>query len=117
MIHFLREGHISIPTPLAKKAMDMQQKLIQHRYHFTIAILASLIIALLSYVAPRLPTILTYFWPLFVSTTVFLVAIMAFGGFSQLATDAHGEKAGEGLLDYVAAFRPEYTDQEPQKFE
>ena len=93
--------------------MDIQQKLIQYRYHFTIAILASLIIAFLSYVAPRLPTILTYFWPLFASTTVFLVAIIAFGG---MATEAHGEKVGEGLLDYVAA-RPQHTDEEPQKFE
>ncbi|XWS18088.1 hypothetical protein CRYUN_Cryun32bG0011800 [Craigia yunnanensis] len=96
--------------------MDIQQKLIQYRYHFTIAILASLIIAFLSYLAPRLPMILSYFWPLFASTTVFLVAIIAFGGLSQPVTEAHGEKAGEGLLDYVAA-RPEHTDQEPHKSE
>ncbi|XVF26217.1 hypothetical protein REPUB_Repub13aG0280100 [Reevesia pubescens] len=97
--------------------MDIQQKLFQYRYHFTIAILASFIIAFLSYVAPRLLTVLTYFWPLLASTTVFFVAIIAFGGLSHLPTEAHGEKAGEGLLDYVAA-RPEHTDQEPtHKFE
>ncbi|XVE87639.1 hypothetical protein DITRI_Ditri19aG0003900 [Diplodiscus trichospermus] len=96
--------------------MDIQTKLIQYRYHFTIAILASLIIVSLSCATTHLPTILAYFWPLFASTTVFLVAVIAFGGFSQLATEGHGEKAGEGLLDYVAA-RPEHTDQEPQKFD
>lgn len=42
---------------------------------------------------------------------------MAFGGVSQLATEALGEKAGEGILDYVAAARLEHIDQEPQKFE
>ncbi|KAK6269163.1 hypothetical protein QUC31_013323 [Theobroma cacao] len=95
--------------------MDIQQKLVQYRYHFTIAILASFTIAFLLYVAPRLLTILTYFWPLFASTTVFLVAIIAFGGGSQLATEVHGEKAGQGLMDYVAA-RPEHAE-EAQKFE
>ncbi|XVF75177.1 hypothetical protein PTKIN_Ptkin13bG0166300 [Pterospermum kingtungense] len=114
MIHFQREGDNPVTT--AKKVMDIPQKLIQYRYHFTIAILASLFIAFLSYVVPRLSSILTYFWPLFASTTVFLVLITAFGGVSQLATEAHGEKVGEGLLDYVAA-RSELTDQEPQKFE
>ncbi|XVF28052.1 hypothetical protein REPUB_Repub14bG0162300 [Reevesia pubescens] len=70
--------------------MEIQQKLIQYRYHFIIAILDSFIISFLSYVAPRL---LTYFWPPFASTTVFLVAIIAFGGISHLSTEAHGKKA------------------------
>ncbi|WRX27780.1 hypothetical protein QQP08_020267 [Theobroma cacao] len=61
--------------------MDIQQKLVQYRYHFTIAILASFIIAFLLY----------------------------------LATEVHGEKAGQGLMDYVAA-RPEHAE-EAQKFE
>lgn len=98
--------------------MDIQQKLIQYRYHFTTAILASLIIAFVSYVVPRLSSILTYFWPLFASTTVFLVLITAFGGLSQLATtEAYGEKVGEGLLNYVAARSEHTTDQEPQKLD
>ncbi|WJX27300.1 hypothetical protein P8452_16135 [Trifolium repens] len=51
---------------------------------------------------PYFLSILAYFWPLFASTTVFLVAIIAFGGVSKFSTETHGEKAGEGLLDYVA---------------
>lgn len=73
----------------------------QYRYHFTISVIVSVVLSLLLYGAPRLVTILAYFWPLFASTALFLVTILAFGGLSQLATEAHGEKAGEGILDYV----------------
>ncbi|CAL0309132.1 unnamed protein product [Lupinus luteus] len=55
--------------------------------------------------APRFMTILAYFWPMFASTVVFLVALIIafFGGVSKFYIGAdHGEKAGEGLLDYVA---------------
>lgn len=57
-------------------------------------------------------TILKYFWPLFASTTLFLVAIIAFGGVSKFSTEGlgHGEKAGEGLLDYVTGM-PEHNDE------
>lgn len=77
-------------------------KLMQYRYHLTIAVVGSLILGFLSYAAPRMLTILAYFWPLFASTAVFLLLIITFGGVSQLATEGHGEKAGEELLDYVA---------------
>ncbi|KAJ4704089.1 Transmembrane protein [Melia azedarach] len=87
--------------------MDITTKLMQYRYQFTLAIVGSLILGLLSYAIPRVLTILAYFWPLFASTAVFLLLIIAFGGVSHLATDSHGEKAGEGLLDYVAG-RPEH---------
>jgi hypothetical protein len=101
---------------LIQEAMDVPEKLMQYRYHFTIAVIISVVLSLLLYGAPRLVTILAYFWPLFASTAVFLVAIVAFGGPSQLAIDrAHGEKAGEGILDYVQG-RPEHTEQ-PQKLE
>ncbi|OMO76972.1 hypothetical protein CCACVL1_15265 [Corchorus capsularis] len=81
--------------------MEMiQQKVIQYRYHIVVTALGSIIIAFFLYAAPRL---VSYFWPLLASTTVFLVAIIAFGGHSQ--SQAHGEKAGQGLLDYVANSR------------
>nr|KYP62648.1 hypothetical protein KK1_017189 [Cajanus cajan] len=88
--------------------MHISEKLLQYRYHITIAIVASLSFSLLLYAAPRFLTILAYFWPLFASTTVFLVAIIAFGGVSRFSSEDHGEKAGEGLLDYVAG-RTEHT--------
>lgn len=84
--------------------MDIPERVFQYRYHFAIAITAPLVLSLLLYAAPRLITVLAYFWPLFASTAVFLILVIVFGGVSQLqATDHyHGEKAGEGLLDYVA---------------
>ncbi|KAG5011512.1 hypothetical protein JHK86_023773 [Glycine max] len=90
--------------------MDISEKLLQYRYHITIAIVVSLSFSLLLYAAPHFLAILAYFWPLFASTTVFLVAIIAFGGVSKLSTEDHGEKAGEGLLNYVAG-RAEQTQE------
>ncbi|OAY43439.1 hypothetical protein MANES_08G070300v8 [Manihot esculenta] len=99
--------------------MDIPEKFLQYRYHFGLAIVASLVLSILLYAAPRFLTILAYFWPLFASTTVFLVLIIAFGRVSQaeLATDSysHGAQAGEGILDYVAG-QAEHTS-EPQKYE
>ncbi|KAE9599117.1 hypothetical protein Lal_00043926 [Lupinus albus] len=89
--------------------MDVSEKLLKYRYHITIAIVVSLILSLVLYAAPRILTILAYFWPLFASTTVFLVAIIAFGGVSKFSTEeAHDEKVGEGLLDYVAGKPEQY---------
>ncbi|KAL2341392.1 hypothetical protein Fmac_009332 [Flemingia macrophylla] len=88
--------------------MHISEKLLQYRYHITIAVVASLSLSLLLYAAPYFLAILAYFWPLFASTTVFLVSIIAFGGVSRFSSEDHGEKAGEGLLDYVAG-RTEHT--------
>jgi len=44
-----------------------------------------------------------------------LVAIIAFGGVSKFSTETHGEKAGEGLLDYVAG-KPEHTQESQYNF-
>lgn len=95
--------------------MDVPEKLLQYRYHISIAIAISLSFSLLLYAAPQFLNILEYFWPLFASTTVFLVAIIAFGGVSKFTAEFHGEKAGEGLMDYLAAGVPEHSE-EPQSF-
>ncbi|OMO64680.1 hypothetical protein COLO4_31924 [Corchorus olitorius] len=102
----------------------IQHKVIQYRYQIVVAGLGSIIMAFFLYAAPRL---VSYFWPLLASTTVLLVAIIAFGGHSQsqlASTQAHGEKAGEGLLDYVANSRAvaehhhhAYAAEQPHKFE
>ena len=89
--------------------MNISPQLWQYRYHFGIAILVSLVFSLLLYAAPRILTILGYFWPLLASTTVFLVVIIAFGGVSKLSTEVHGETQGQGIIDYVAG-RPDYLD-------
>ncbi|KAG6641922.1 hypothetical protein CIPAW_09G107600 [Carya illinoinensis] len=89
--------------------MDIQEKLMQHRSNVAMTFIVSVVISLLLYASPRLINILTYFWPLFASTAVLLVAIIGFGGLSQLASETHGYKAGEGIIDYVQR-RPEHTE-------
>ncbi|WVY91709.1 hypothetical protein V8G54_037223 [Vigna mungo] len=81
--------------------MDISEKLKQCRHHITIRIVVLLSFSLVLYVVPHFLTILAYFWPLFASTTFFMVAIIAFRGISKLSTEDHGEKVGEGILDYV----------------
>lgn len=88
--------------------MDILEKLIRYKYQISIVIAISLTISSVLYAAPRIMTILTYFWPLFASTTMFFVAIIAFGGVSKFSAEDRDEKAGQGLLDYVAGM-PEYT--------
>ncbi|KAJ6779132.1 TRANSMEMBRANE PROTEIN [Salix koriyanagi] len=90
--------------------MGIPERVLQYRFHLAAAIAASLVLSLLLYASPGLITIVAYFWPLFASTAVFLMLILVFGGVPQLATDYHGEKAGEGLLDYVAG-QPETVGQ------
>ncbi|KAK7262079.1 hypothetical protein RJT34_29639 [Clitoria ternatea] len=94
--------------------MDVPEKLLQYRYHITIAIAVSLFFSLVLYAAPRIMNILEYFWPLFASTIVFVVAIIAFGGVSKFSTEGYGEKASEELMNYVAGV-PRLTE-EAQNF-
>ncbi|OAY28362.1 hypothetical protein MANES_15G060900v8 [Manihot esculenta] len=82
--------------------MEMQEKIIQYKYHIFFSLIISLVLATLIFLAPSFVTILAYFWPLFLSTALFLVAVVFFGKTSPPATESSGDKAGEGLLDYVA---------------
>lgn len=96
-------AELKMPLP---SSMEVPEKLLQYRYHITIAIAVSVFFSLVFYAAPRMMTILAYFWPLFASTTVFLIAIIAFGGVSKFSSlESGGEKAGEGFFDYVAGGR------------
>ncbi|KAM6601878.1 hypothetical protein CsatA_021487 [Cannabis sativa] len=100
--------------------MDIPAQLVQYKYHLAIAISVSVVISLVLYAAPRLTTIMAYFGPLFASTTLFVVAIIAFTGVSKLAVEAHrGDKAGEDIVDYVAGLQEHDIDQheDRQSFE
>ncbi|KAJ4838293.1 hypothetical protein Tsubulata_041622 [Turnera subulata] len=82
--------------------MEIQEKLLKYKYHIIFTLTITLLLALLVYLAPRFLTVLAYFWPLFLSTALFLGAVVFFGKTSLPGTDSPGDKAGEGLLDYVA---------------
>ncbi|KAL3821119.1 hypothetical protein ACJIZ3_007024 [Penstemon smallii] len=81
--------------------MEISEKVLKFKFHVLIAFAFSLFIFFLCYIAPRFLDVLKFFWPLFVSTALFLFAIVIFGRISP-PLEAPGEKTGEGLLDYVA---------------
>ncbi|KAK2378112.1 hypothetical protein QL285_078705 [Trifolium repens] len=80
--------------------MKIPEKLLKLRYHFIATILLCLTIFSLIFMAPKLVTLFTYFWPLFLSTALVLTLVFVFAKTSPLPqTDASIHK---GLLDYVA---------------
>ncbi|XP_040990789.1 uncharacterized protein LOC121237923 [Juglans microcarpa x Juglans regia] len=83
--------------------MEIPEKLLEYKFHIIFALTLSLTTVFIVPVAPSFVTILAYFWPLFLSTALFLFAVIFFGRTSVKGTDVHGDdKAVEGLLDYVA---------------
>ncbi|CAI9773379.1 unnamed protein product [Fraxinus pennsylvanica] len=82
--------------------MDIPEKLLKYKLHILSAITLCSSIVFIIYLAPRVLDIIKYFWPLLVSTALFLVAVFIFGRISPPPASAPDEKAGEGLLDYVA---------------
>ncbi|OWM85804.1 uncharacterized protein LOC116213666 [Punica granatum] len=78
--------------------MAIPAAILKYRLHILVAVILSLSLLGLVLLAPRFVTLLAYFWPLFLSTALFLVAVVFFGKTSPPTPD----KAGEGLLDYVA---------------
>ncbi|XP_060187143.1 uncharacterized protein LOC132616620 [Lycium barbarum] len=82
--------------------MEIQQLLLKFKFHILIASTFSILIIALIYLAPRFLDIVKYFWPLLLSTALFLVAIVLFGRISPPVAEVSGEKTGEGILDFVA---------------
>ncbi|KAI8524942.1 hypothetical protein RHMOL_Rhmol13G0188800 [Rhododendron molle] len=86
--------------------MDIPEKLLQYKYHIVMTFVFLLIAGGFILIAPRLFIVLSYFWPLFLSTAVFLAAVTMFGQTSVWSAESYGDKEGEELLDYVTG-RPE----------
>ncbi|KAK4355173.1 hypothetical protein RND71_024144 [Anisodus tanguticus] len=82
--------------------MEIQQLLLKFKFHILITSTFSILIFALIYLAPPFLDILKYFWPLLLSTALFLVAVVLFGRIYSPVTEVSGEKTGEGILDYVA---------------
>ncbi|KAK2640173.1 hypothetical protein Ddye_027968 [Dipteronia dyeriana] len=81
--------------------MEIPETIVRFKFHIIFSLIFSLLLLSIFLIAPSFLTILAYFWPLFLSTALFLVAVVLFGKTSPPAAAA-GDKAGEGLLDYVA---------------
>ncbi|WCJ33082.1 hypothetical protein M5689_014465 [Euphorbia peplus] len=90
------------PSPPPPTAGGIQDKLMKHKFNLTITLFIAAIVVTLIYLAPRLVTILAYFWPLFLSTALFLATVVLFGKTSVPNAEASALDAGAGLLDYVA---------------
>ncbi|KAL0328559.1 UNVERIFIED_CONTAM: hypothetical protein Scaly_2288500 [Sesamum calycinum] len=82
--------------------MEITEKLLKFKFHILSVFAFSFLIITVCYLAPRFLYILKYFWPLLVSTALFLVAVVVFDRISPLSVESPGEKAGEGLLEFVA---------------
>ncbi|KAL6544547.1 hypothetical protein OROMI_023409 [Orobanche minor] len=82
--------------------MEIPQKLLRFKFHILLAFTFSFSIIFLGYLGPSFLDILKYFWPLLVSTALFLAAAVVLDQVSPFSADYYGEDAGEELLDYVA---------------
>ncbi|KAL3850957.1 hypothetical protein ACJIZ3_012839 [Penstemon smallii] len=84
--------------------MEFYAKLLQHKYFVAAAIAVSSTLALFItlLLMPHLTSILSYFWPLFLSTALVLVAIIVIGQMSPIPLELSGGTVGQSFLDYVA---------------
>ena len=72
------------------------------KFHIIFGVLLSASFFTILRIAPRFIDLIVYFWPLLASTALFLMVVLVFSRVSPPATDGPGDKAAEGLLDYVA---------------
>ncbi|KMT12939.1 hypothetical protein BVRB_4g090230 [Beta vulgaris subsp. vulgaris] len=82
--------------------MEIPEQVMKFKFHIIFGTILSVSIFGIIRVAPRFLDLLVYFWPLLASTALFLAVVVVFSRVSPPATDGPGEKAAEGLLDYVA---------------
>ncbi|GMH25042.1 hypothetical protein Nepgr_026885 [Nepenthes gracilis] len=85
-----------------KSSMEIPEKLLKFRFHFLAGTIFSLSLFSFIKLAPSFLDVLSYFWPLLVSTALFLAAVVVFRRLSPPGTEVSGENHGEELLDFVA---------------
>ncbi|EHA8591225.1 hypothetical protein COCNU_scaffold037651G000010 [Cocos nucifera] len=100
--------------------MAIQERLlglvVEFRFHILgAAALAAAVFLLLS-VGPSFTTVVSFFWPLLLSTGFLLAAVAVLLRISPPPEATAGERTGEELIHYVAG-RPEEPHQEPQAAE
>ncbi|XP_010542525.1 PREDICTED: uncharacterized protein LOC104815698 [Tarenaya hassleriana] len=98
--------------------MEIREKLLKFKHHIVFAFVFSLLTFALVTYSPGFLTVLSYFWPLLLSTALFLAAVLFFAGNSgdsPTTSAASGDGGGafkaetEGFLDYIVAGQPEET--------
>ncbi|KAG9443486.1 hypothetical protein H6P81_014826 [Aristolochia fimbriata] len=94
--------------------MEAVEKLLKFKFHLLGAAAAVSLAAAIYYAAPNFVTVVTYFWPLLVSTALFLAAVVFFGRVTPV--ESAGDAGGE-LLDYVAGKPEDAIPEGAQKLE
>nr|KYP41350.1 hypothetical protein KK1_037276 [Cajanus cajan] len=88
--------------------MEIQKQLFKFRYHIAGALLLCLAIFSFLYLAPRFLNVLAFFWPLFLSTALFLALVLFFGKTQPPPpSDVDLPKPAEDLLHFVAGHHPD----------
>ncbi|OEL37564.1 hypothetical protein BAE44_0001415 [Dichanthelium oligosanthes] len=89
------------------KSKQLGEIMWEHRLQAAaaVAFLAAAAVSI-SAVGPRLGAVVTFFWPLLVSTGFFLVAVAVLLRISP--PPAGADEAGKDLVDFVAGCRPEH---------
>ncbi|CAN7050269.1 unnamed protein product [Brassica oleracea var. botrytis] len=96
--------------------MELREKLLKFKLQIVFAFVFSFVtVALVTY-SPGFLTVVSYFWPLVLSTALFLTAVFFFARTSDLPTSStlSGDGSGlivaaEGILDYVVGGQHEET--------
>ena len=83
--------------------MTISENLMKYKSRISIFAVFSFIIVVIVHFAPKFLDVLTYFRPLLVSTTLFIIAVVVFSRSFQPSLGSLGEKTREGIIDYVAS--------------
>ncbi|KAG5550987.1 hypothetical protein RHGRI_009422 [Rhododendron griersonianum] len=83
--------------------MEIPKRLSKLKFHFLFGVALSLLIFSRVYLSPKFVDVVAFFGPLFLSTALFLLAVLVFGRTLPPAAEPPGEKAAEVILDLVTA--------------
>ncbi|MQM13463.1 hypothetical protein Taro_046388 [Colocasia esculenta] len=89
----------------------LQEKLMRFKFHApTLGALTALALSL-THLGPCFLSIISFFWPLLLSTAFFLAAILVLRIISLTSADPPSNQAGEEFMDYIA-IAPRVMDQD-----
>lgn len=87
-------------APMSSDSKGLLPAVIRYKLHLVSAAAFLCVAAPAYYAAPNFVSVLSYFWPLLLSTALFLAAIVFFGHASP--PDLGPGASGDDIMDYVA---------------
>ncbi|CAN4106677.1 unnamed protein product [Withania somnifera] len=88
--------------------MEISAKILHFKNHIVTLIATSILITFFFLLAPN---ILTYFWPLVLSTTLLLITILAFNNVPPLAVDFTPKESEGSVLDFLAGYQQQQLEE------